>query len=134
MRFLILTTLLFFSFGAFAQSNKSKDTSARLTPQFRNELIKESKNNGQLDYWTPIKGHEFDGERIEHDFYVCKEDAALIKWTYKLTITGIRNKMDIISLYEELKGRQANTNELNYIDYAYHKALEKKVKSIAYDE
>ena len=134
MRFLILNTLLLSSIGTFAQNSKLKDTSVRLTPQFRTELIKESKNNGELDYWTPIKGHELDGERIEHDFYVCKEDAALIKWAYKLTTTGIKNKADIVSLYEELKGRRANNNELNYIDYAYHKALEKRVKSIAYDE
>ena len=115
MRFLILNTLLLFSIGAFAQNSKLKDTSVRLTPQVRSELIKESKNKGKLDYWTPIKGHELDGERIEHDFYVCKEDAALIKWTYKLTITGVKNKADIVSLYEELKGREANNNGLNYI-------------------
>lgn len=134
MRFLILNTLLLFSIGAFAQNSKLKDTSVKLTTQVRAQFIKESKKNGKLDFWTPIKGHELDGERIEHDFYVSKEDAALIKWTYEITIKGVKNKADIISLYEELKGRQANGNELNYIDYAYHKALEKRAKSIAYDE
>ena len=134
MRFLILSTLLLFSIGAFAQNSKLQDTSVRLTPQVRSEFIKESKKNGKLDYWTPIKGHELDGERLEHDYYVSKEDAALIKWTIKLTTTGVKNKADIISLYEELKGRQVSSVELNYIDYAYHKALEKRLKSIAYDE
>ncbi|HEY9003773.1 MAG TPA: hypothetical protein VIM89_20630 [Mucilaginibacter sp.] len=135
MRFLILNALLLlFSIGAFAQNSKLNDTSVRLTPQVRSELIKESKKNGKLDYWTPIKGHELDGERIEHDLYVSKEDAALIKWTFQLTITSVKNKADIISLYEELRGRQASNSELNYIDYAYRKALEKRVKSIAYDE
>lgn len=134
MRLIILNCLLLFSISAFAQNSKLKDTSVTLTPQVRSELIKESKKNGKLDYWTPIKGHELDGERIEHDFYVSKEDAALIKWTYKLTITGVKNKADIISLYEELRGREASSNELNYIDYAYHKALEKRLKSIAFDE
>ena len=134
MRLLILNTLLLFSTTAFAQNSKLKDTTITLTPQVRAHLIKESKKSGKLDYWTPIKGHELDGERIEHDFYVSKEDAALIKWTYQLTITGVKSKADIISLYEELKGRQTSNSELSYIDYAYHKALEKRVKSIAYDE
>ncbi|MDO3628823.1 hypothetical protein [Mucilaginibacter sp. BT774] len=134
MRFLILNTILLFSISAIAQNKKIKDTSVTLTAQVRAQFIKESKKNGRLDFWTPIKGHELDGERIEHDFYVSKEDAALIKWTYELTIKGVKNKADIISLYEELKGRQTNSNELNYIDYAYHKALEKRAKSIAYDE
>lgn len=134
MRLLILSGLLIFSISVFAQNSKLNDSSVTLTPQVRAELIKASKNNGKLDFWTPIKGHEFDGERIEHDFYVSKEDAALIKWAYKLTITGIKNKADIISLYEELKGRQANSNELHYIDYAHRMALEKRVKSIAFGE
>jgi hypothetical protein len=134
MRSFILTTLLLFSINTFAQNSKLKDTSVTLTPQVRSEIIKESKNNEKLDYWTPIKGHEFDGERIEHDFYVSKEDAALIKWTYQLTITGIKNKNDIISLYEQLKGHKASSSELNYIDYGYHKAIDKRVKSIALDE
>lgn len=134
MRSLILSTLLLFSIGAFAQNSKLQDTSVRLTPQVRSQLIKESKKNGKLDYWTPIKGHELEGERLEHDYYVSKEDAALIKWTIKLTTTGVKNKADIISLYEELKGRQVSSVELNYIDYGYHKALEKRLKTIAYDE
>ena len=134
MRLQILCVLLALSLNALAQNNKSNDSSITLTRQVRANLIKESKNNGKLDYWTPIKGHEFDGERVERDFYVSKEDAALIKWTYQLTITGVKNKPDIISLYEELKGRQASSSELNYIDYAYHKAREKRVKSIAFDE
>lgn len=134
MRLQILCALLALGINAFAQNNKSIDTSITLTRQVRADLIKESKNNGKLDYWTPIKGHEFDGEKMERDFYVSKEDAALIKWTYQLTITGVKNKPDIISLYEELKGRQASNNELNYIDYAYHRALEKRGKSIALGE
>ncbi|MBV8388967.1 MAG: hypothetical protein JO080_04115 [Mucilaginibacter sp.] len=133
MRFLVLSTLLLFSTGAFAQNSKLKDTSVTLTPQTRAELIKASKKNGKLDYWTPIKGHELDGERIEHDFYVSKEDAALIKWSYQLTVTGIKNKADIISLYEELKGRKVSDSELTYIDYGYQKALESRPKSIAYE-
>lgn len=134
MRLQILCAFLALSINASAQNNKSNDTSITLTRQVRADIIKESKNNGKLDYWTPIKGHEFDGEKMERDFYVSKEDAALIKWTYQLTITGVKNKPDIISLYEELKGRQASNNELNYIDYAYHRAIEKRGKSIALGE
>lgn len=134
MRLPILSVLLVYSISAFAQNSKLNDTSIKLTGQMRSNLIKASKNNGKLDYWTRIKGHEFEGEMIEHDFYAAKEDAALIKWAYDLTIAGVKNKTDIISLYEELKGHKANNNELNYIDYAYHKALEKPLmKSIAYE-
>ncbi|HTD42346.1 MAG TPA: hypothetical protein VK671_17065 [Mucilaginibacter sp.] len=133
MRLLILNAFLALSINVFAQNSKLNDTSVKLTGQVRNDIIKASKNNGKLDYWTPIKGHEFEGEKIEDDFYASKEDAALIKWTYNLMTSGFKNKADIISLYEELKGRKISNSELTYIDYGYRKALEKRRKSIAYE-
>ena len=134
MRSLILCALLALSINTFAQSNKLNDSSITLTKEVRSELIRESKNNGKLDYWTPIKGHEFEGEKVEHDFYASKEDVAIIKWTYALTSSGLKNKADIISLFEELKGHEIQPTELNYIDYGYKKAMDKRLKSIAYEQ
>lgn len=133
MRLLTLFVLLAFSVNAFAQNSKLNDSSLKLTNEMRSKLISASKNNGKLDYWTRIKGHELEGEKIEHDFYASKEDAALIKWTYDLMNIGVKDKADIISLYEELKKRKISNDELTYIDYGYHKALEKRPKSIAYE-
>ena len=73
MRLLILYAFLALSVNTFAQNSKLNDTSIKLTGQMRSNLIKASKNNGKLDYWTRIKGHEFEGEMIEHDFYAAKE-------------------------------------------------------------
>lgn len=134
MRYLILCAFLALSIDAFAQSNKLNDSSITLTKEVRAKLVRESKNNGKLDYWTPIKGHEFEGEKVEHDFYASKEDVAIIKWAYALTASGLKNKADIISLFEELKGREIQPTELNYIDYGYKKAMDKRLKSIAYEQ
>lgn len=133
MRLFILFAFLACSVNVFAQNSKLNDDSFKLTAEMRSKLLIASKNNGKLDYWTRIKGHEFEGEKIEQDFYASKEDAALLKWAYDLTTIGFRNKTDIISLYEELKKRKISTNELTYIDYGFHKALEKRPKSIAYE-
>lgn len=134
MRYLILCALLALSVDAFAQNNKLNDSSIALTKEVRAKLVRESKNNGKLDYWTPIKGHEFEGEKVEHDFYASKEDVAIIKWAYALTTSGLKNKADIISIFEELKGREIQPTELNYIDYGYKKAMDKRLKSIAYEQ
>lgn len=134
MRYLILCALLALSIDVFAQNNKLNDSSITLTKEVRAKLVRESKNNGKLDYWTPIKGHEFEGEKVEHDFYASKEDVAIIKWSYALTTSGLKNKADIISLFEELKGREIQPTELNYIDYGYKKAMDKRLKSIAYEQ
>ena len=133
MRLLILYAFLALSVNTFAQNSKLNDSSFKLTGEMRSKLISASKNNGKLDYWTRIKGHELEGEKIDDDFYASKEDAALTKWTYDLTIIGLKNKVDIISLFEELKGRKIGDNELTYIDYGYQKALKKRAKSIAYE-
>lgn len=134
MRYLILCALLALSIDVFAQNNKLNDSSITLTKEVRAKLVRESKNNGKLDYWTPIKGHEFEGEKVEHDFYASKEDVAIIKWAYALTTSGLKNKADIISIFEELKGREIQPTELNYIDYGYKKAMDKRLKSIAYEQ
>ena len=134
MRYLILCALLALSIDVFAQNNKLNDSSITLTKEVRAKLVRESKNNGKLDYWTPIKGHEFEGEKVEHDFYASKVDVAIIKWSYALTTSGLKNKADIISLFEELKGREIQPTELNYIDYGYKKAMDKRLKSIAYEQ
>lgn len=134
MRLLTLFVFLALSTNIFAQNSKLDASSFKLTDEMRSKLIGASKNNGKLDYWTQIKGHEFEGERIEQDWYVSKGDAAVIKWAYDVTEAGVSNRTDIISLYEELKGRKINTNEVNYIDYGYRRALEKRPKAIAYEK
>ena len=89
MRLLMLCVFLACSVHVFAQNSKLNDASFKLTAEMRSKLISASKNNGKLDYWTRIKGHEFEGERIEPDWYVAKEDAAIIKWAYDLTTIGL---------------------------------------------
>jgi hypothetical protein len=126
MRLLILFVFLTLSINVFAQNSKLNDSSFKLTNEVRSKLISASKNNGKLDYWSPIKGHELEGERIEPDYYVSKEYAAIIKWTYAVAIYGVRDKTAIISLYEDLKKRKINNDELIYIDYGYKKALKSK--------
>ncbi|WP_426667700.1 hypothetical protein ACPPVU_16880 [Mucilaginibacter sp. McL0603] len=125
MRLIFLNVFLALSINVFGQDSKSSDTSFKLTDHIRNNFIKESTNKGRLDYWTSIKGHELEGEKIESDYYVSKGDAAIIKWAYDLTTSGVKDKTAIISLYEELKRRKISNNELSYIDYGYNKALRK---------
>jgi hypothetical protein len=125
MRLIFLIALLASSINVFGQNSKLNDTSFKLTDHNRSVFIKESKNQGKLDYWSPIKGHEFESQKIERDLYVSKGNAAIIKWAYDLTASGLKDKTDIISLYEDLKKRKISKDELTYIDYGYNKALGK---------
>ncbi len=123
MRVILLNVFLILSLATVGQTSKSNDTTFKLTDQVRNSLIKASKNHGKLDYWTAIKGHEFEGEKIEQDLYVSRSDAAIIRWSYEVTKSGLKNKADILALYEDLMKRKANDKETGYIDYGFNKAL-----------
>jgi hypothetical protein len=121
---LLNALLTLFSINSFSQSTQQRDTSLKLTPEIKNHFLKESKDHGKFDYWSPIKGHEFEGEKVALDLFVTKEDAAIIKWSFELTTSGLKQETDIISLYEDLKKRKITKTELAFIDYGYNKALQ----------
>ena len=130
MRHLTLYVFLALSVNAFAQNSKLNDTSFKLTTETRSKLLTASKNNGKLDYWTQIKGHEFEGEKMEQDYYVSKEGAAVIKWAHAVTQMGLRDEASIISLYEDLKKRKITNDELTYIHYGHTRGLKSKYVAI----
>ncbi|QEC78509.1 hypothetical protein [Mucilaginibacter ginsenosidivorax] len=111
---------------AFAQTN-STDTSATITADVKNKILAESKDGGRFDFWTPIKGHEYDGQRIQtgastkDNIYATNREIAVIKWAYALSKSGIK-KSDIIGFYEELKGRKIRSDEITLIDFGIKKA------------
>lgn len=125
MKKLFTAILIFFSANVLAQTN-TKDTILKdptLKIEIRNKILTDSKDGGPLDFWTPIKGHEYDGELIQKDpnIIATKREIAVIKWAFVLTKNGIKKKV-IISIYEELKGRKIREDEIQLIDMGIKKA------------
>jgi hypothetical protein len=127
MKLFFTIGLLMFSVGLFGQTVQSNDTTSTLTPEIRNKILKESKDGGKLDFWTPIKGHEYDGELLQNgptakdNIYASKREIAVVKWAFSLTKLGIRRN-DLISLYEQLKGRKLRSDDVTLIDIGIKKA------------
>ena len=127
MKFFLTSLLLIFSIHAFGQTTKNDSTSV-LPPDYRTKILTASKDGGKLDFWTPIKGHEFDGEVIEKgetpdkNVIATKKEIAIMEWAFTLSKLGITNRADIVSLFEELKGRKVNSEDEYCIDYGIKKA------------
>jgi hypothetical protein len=127
MKLFFTIGLMILSFGLFGQRVQSNDTTSTLKPEIRGNILKESKDGGKLDFWTPIKGHEYDGELLQSgpttkdNIYASKKEIAVVKWAFSLTKLGVK-KNDLISLYEELKGRKLRSDDITLIDIGIKKA------------
>jgi len=88
-------------------------------------VLKESKENGKLDFFTEIKGHEMDGIQIKPGLYDTKIGIALYKWGRANFELGVNKVEDALEFWAEFKGRPANSREKEYIKLGFDKELEK---------
>jgi hypothetical protein len=129
MRLYFAVILLLFSIQSFSQTKETPDTTIEtsLTSDVVNKIIDDSKNGGSLDFWTPIKGHEYDGSSLfgsaggKGNIYASNKELAVIKWSFTLAKRGI-GKDDIIALFGLLKGRKVTSNDSTLIDIGIKKA------------
>ncbi|RFZ84201.1 hypothetical protein DYU05_00790 [Mucilaginibacter terrenus] len=127
MKKLLFVVLVFLSTYVFGQ-DIAIDTAGKPSPALRSKILKESKNSGKLDMWTPIQGHETDGIQIAPGVFATKREVAIIKWAYNLVAIGITNKKEVISIYAELIARDVNSSELKCLNYGYDQGIKRAHK------
>ena len=88
-------------------------------------VLTESKEGGKLDFFTEIKGHEYDGVQIKPGLFTTKLAIALYQWGRANFDLGVNTVEDALEFWVELKGRQANEREKVYITQGFNKELEK---------
>jgi len=88
-------------------------------------VLTESKEGGKLDFFTEIKGHEYDGVQIKPGLITTKLGVALYKWGRANFELGVNTVEDALEFWAEFKGRQANQREKDYITMGFNKELEK---------
>jgi hypothetical protein len=91
----------------------------------RKIILTESKEGGNLDFFTEIKGHEYDGVQIKPGLFTTKLSIALYKWGRANFELGVNTVEDALQFWEEFKGRAANEREKDYITKGFNKELEK---------
>lgn len=91
----------------------------------RKIVITESKEGGKLDFFTPIKGNEYDGVQIKPGVFTTNLGVALYAWGRANYELGVNNINDVIEFWEEFKGRKLNEREKVYITRGFNKDFEK---------
>lgn len=72
--------------------------------QLRKFVVAESKEGGKLDFFTEIKGHEYDGIQIKKGLVTTRLGVALYKWGRANYELGVNTIDDAIEFWEEFKG------------------------------
>jgi hypothetical protein len=104
------------------------DTTGIIMPsgkEIHAQILKETKPGGQLDYFTPIKGHEMDGIQIKPGLFDTRIGIALYNWGKANKDLGVATLDEAFAIFAEFKGRNLNIREEDYIKLGYEKGLEK---------
>ncbi len=93
--------------------------------EVRAHILVQTKEGGELDFFTPIKGKEYDGVQIKPGLFTTNLGVALYKWGRSNFDLGVNTVEDALSIFAEFKGRELNQREKDYIKRGFHKELEK---------
>lgn len=88
-------------------------------------ILKETKEGGKLDFFTEIKGKEFDGVQIKPGLFSTQQGVALYKWGRACFEIGVNKVEDAYEIFAAYKGRQLNQRETEYIQMGFTKEFEK---------
>jgi hypothetical protein len=89
-------------------------------------ILAETKEGGMLDFFTPIKGKEYDGVLIKPGVYATKLSVALYRWGKATAQLGINTVEDACLIFAEFRGRALNPREKEYIKLGFEEALKGK--------
>jgi len=114
-----LLVLLVTSGAAYAQADTTK------YQNLKTQVLTETKEGGKLDFFTPIKGHEYDGVQIKPGLFTTKLGIALMNWGKGNYEMGILNVDDAFLIFSAYKGRPVNEREKEYIRMGFNRELDK---------
>ncbi|KAA3437794.1 hypothetical protein [Rufibacter hautae] len=88
-------------------------------------ILKETEAGGKLDYFTSIKGHEYDGIQVKPGIYDTKIGLAIYKWGKANYDAGVKSLEEVYAIFSEYKKRPVNEIEKTYLKMGFGRELEK---------
>jgi len=88
-------------------------------------ILSETKEGGKLDFFTEIKGKEFDGIQIKPGVFSTKQSVALYKWGRACFELGVNTVEDTYEIFAIFKGKPLNDRDKEYIKMGFYKEWEK---------
>jgi hypothetical protein len=93
--------------------------------ELKNYILTETKEGGKLDFFTEIKGKEYDGVQIKPGVFTTKQGIALYKWGRACFDIGVNTIEDVYEIYFEFKQKELNQRDKDYIKMGFDKEWEK---------
>lgn len=90
----------------------------------KSEIIKETQTEGKLDFFTPIKGKEYDGYQIKPGLVATYREMALYNWAKSVKELGIDDLEELYTLYSEARKKGINPMEKELLKMGFNKELE----------
>lgn len=88
-------------------------------------ILIETKEGGKLDFFTEIKGKEFDGVQIKPGVFTTKQSVALYKWGRACFDIGVNTIEDVYDIFAEFRQKEINQRDRDYIKMGFNKEWEK---------
>jgi len=104
---------------------KPSNITLRSKKELQEYVLSETKEGGKLDFFTEIKGKEFDGVQVKPRVFTTKLSIALYKWGRACYEIGVNTLEDTYEIFSEFKGRPLNNRETEYIKMGFYKEWEK---------
>lgn len=105
--------------------SKATNTKILLPEEIKNIILTESKVGGKLDFFTEIKGKEYDGVQIKPGVFTTMVSIALYKWGRANFDLGVNTVEDAYAIFSEFKSREISEMEKAYIKMGFEKEWEK---------
>lgn len=93
--------------------------------EIKNYIVSETREGGTFDFFTEIKGKEFDGVQIKPGVFTTKQSIALYKWGRACFEIGVNTVEDAYEIYAEFRGKPVNERDKEYIKSGFYKEWEK---------
>ncbi len=93
--------------------------------EIKNYILAQTKEGGELDFFTEIKGKEYDGVQIKPGVFATKQSIALYKWGRACFEIGVNTIDDTYEIYSEFKQAKINQRDKEYIKMGFYKEWEK---------
>jgi len=123
--FLFFFLLLFCYSGVSAKTGAyTQDTAVKA---LKDQVIDQTKEGGKLDFFTPIKGKEYEAVEVNGKI-TTQLGVALYAWGAAVKDLGIKTEAEALLIFETFKGRKLNIREETYIKLGFQDDWKTKKK------
>ena len=106
-------------------NSSANDTKLLSQAEIKEIVLAESKPDGRLDFFTEIKGKEYDRVQIKPGVFTTLNSIALYKWGRANFELGVNTVEDAYAIFSEFKARKIGEQEKGYIKMGFEKEWEK---------